>query len=46
MYPMRDSGDDAALGDAYIEALGEFEKCNGRLECVRKAKAKYVDLAE
>lgn len=46
VYPMRDSDDDAALGNAYVEALGEIEKCNGRLEGARKAKAKYEDLAE
>ena len=42
-YPMRDSDDDVALGDAYLAALSQIELCNGRLEGVRKAKAEYQD---
>lgn len=46
VYPMRTSDDDAALGDAYVKALGQIELCNSRLAGVRKAKAKYDDLAD
>ncbi len=45
-YPMRTSDSDAALGDAYLRALSEIEKCNGRLEGVRKAKSRYLDLLD
>ncbi|WP_396622956.1 hypothetical protein [Marinobacter sp. W-8] len=46
VYPMRASDDDAALGDAYVQALGQIELCNGRLEGVRKAKKAYMILAD
>ncbi|MDC9603233.1 MULTISPECIES: hypothetical protein [Gammaproteobacteria] len=45
-YPMRTSDSDAALGDAYLRALSELEKCNGRLEGVRNAKSRYEDLLD
>lgn len=45
-YPLRTGDSDAALGDAYLRALGEIDKANTRLRGVRKAKKRYQDLIE